>query len=68
MDDQSWCPSFHTIKNHYDPSGPIFDDKSGLWHLFPDGCAPDGNSNANNRASRLSVSNWKVVIESAVSR
>lgn len=41
-----WCPQFHTISNHYDPSGPLFDDASGLWHLFPDGCAPDGNSNA----------------------
>ena len=45
--DDQWCPAFHTIKNHYDPSGPIYDDESRLWHIFPDGCAPDGNSNAN---------------------
>ena len=42
-----WCPRFHPIKNHYDPSGPIFDEESQRWHLFPDGCAPDGNSNEN---------------------
>jgi hypothetical protein len=43
----SWCPRFHTISNLYDPSGPLYDETSAPWHLFPDGCAPSRNSNAN---------------------
>ena len=31
-----WCPTYHTITNHYDPSGPI--QINGTWHVFPDGC------------------------------
>ena len=30
-----WCPRFHGIQGHYDPSGPILVD--GIWHIFPDG-------------------------------
>ena len=37
-----WCPRFHTIANHYDPSGPILVD--GLWHVFPDGCCTSSNA------------------------
>jgi len=32
---KSYCPSYHTILGHYDPSGPILVD--GVWHVFPDG-------------------------------
>ena len=35
--DGSWCPRFHGISGHYDPSGPIL--KDGVWHVFPDGGA-----------------------------
>ena len=34
-DDSLFCPTYHTIFNHYDPSGPIFVDNT--WHVFPDG-------------------------------
>ena len=37
-----WCPRFHAIANHYDPSGPILVD--GLWHVFPDGCCTSSNA------------------------
>jgi sucrose-6-phosphate hydrolase SacC (GH32 family) len=30
-----YCPRFHTILGHYDPSGPIL--LNGTWHVFPDG-------------------------------
>ena len=33
----AWCPRYHTISGHYDPSGPIY--HGGLWHVFPDGGA-----------------------------
>ena len=35
-----WCPHFHTIQGHYDPSGPILVD--GTWHVFPDGGGKGG--------------------------
>jgi sucrose-6-phosphate hydrolase SacC (GH32 family) len=35
-----WCPHFHTIQGHYDPSGPILVD--GTWHVFPDGNGKGG--------------------------
>ena len=35
-----WCPHFHTIQGHYDPSGPILVD--GVWHVFPDGGGKGG--------------------------
>ena len=31
----SWCPRFHVISGHYDPSGPL--QHEGRWHVFPDG-------------------------------
>jgi len=34
-DPNAWCPRYHTIFGHYDPSGPIFLDDT--WHVFPDG-------------------------------
>jgi hypothetical protein len=37
----SWCPSYHQIIGHYDPSGPILVD--GVWHVFPDGATAPGN-------------------------
>lgn len=37
-DPNAWCPRYHTIFRHYDPSGPILLD--GTWHLFPDGGHP----------------------------
>jgi len=35
-----WCPQFHEIQGHYDPSGPILVD--GVWHVFPDGSTAPG--------------------------
>ena len=35
-----WCPQFHEIQGHYDPSGPILVD--GTWHVFPDGPTAPG--------------------------
>eukprot|EP01048_Picozoa_sp_COSAG05_P018321 COSAG05_NODE_2660_length_2792_cov_9.680042_1_plen_408_part_10 len=35
-----WCPRFHTIQGHYDPSGPIL--VGGIWHVFPDGSGKGG--------------------------
>ena len=35
-----WCPMFHNITGHYDPSGPILID--GTWHVFPDGSTAPG--------------------------
>jgi len=32
----AWCPQYHPITGHYDPSGPIL--VNGTWHVFPDGC------------------------------
>ena len=35
-----WCPQYHEIQGHYDPSGPILVD--GTWHVFPDGSTAPG--------------------------
>ena len=35
-----YCPRFHQILGHYDPSGPILID--GVWHVFPDGGGTNG--------------------------
>ena len=35
-----WCPHYHGIQGHYDPSGPILVD--GTWHVFPDGNGKGG--------------------------
>ena len=36
-----WCPQYHEIQGHYDPSGPIL--INGTWHVFPDGSTAPGN-------------------------
>jgi sucrose-6-phosphate hydrolase SacC (GH32 family) len=32
----AWCPTYHTIKDHYDPSGPSYEPTTEIWHVFPD--------------------------------
>lgn len=34
-----WCPLYHTIKSHYDPSGIV--RANGVWHVFPDTAGND---------------------------
>ena len=34
-----WCPLYHKIKSHYDPSGIV--RANGVWHVFPDTAGGD---------------------------
>ena len=55
-----FCPRFHPIGSAslYDPSGPIFDERSGIWHLFED---YGGWSNF----SSTDLMNWRGTLKSS---